>query len=283
MDGTRFDALARSLAGGTSRRGLLGGLAALAAGAAAAGPTAAACPPGQVSKRGKCLCRLTGRPPANDVCPCPAGQVDTGDGLGCLGCRSVADCPLDDPCRPPECLAGTCATKTVAEGQQGACDAGEVCCGGACTFIGSDANCQACGDSCAAGTERCDPDTGCVTCYQVGETLPGGICGIDTVGLCCNGRCSGSICCSDEGGTCANDSWCCALSGLMCYAGTCVTCLPTGAPLTGGCNIDTVGLCCNGRCSGSICCSDEGESCANDGECCALSGLTCVSGTCRQA
>jgi hypothetical protein len=278
MDGSRFDTIARSLAGGTSRRSLLAGLAAIAAGLS--GTAAAACPPGRVDRRGTCVCKATGRPPVNGVCPCPKGQTDTGDGQGCLQCRSVSECPVD-PCRPTECQAGACVGTRTPDGQQGNCPAGDVCCGGACTFIGSDTNCLACGDACAAGTERCDPETGCFTCYQIGATLPGGVCGIDTVGLCCNGRCSGSICCAEEGGPCADDTTCCALSGLMCYQNTCVSCLPTGAPLAGGCNIDTVGLCCNGRCGNGICCSDEGGGCANDNECCPLSGLTCVSGICR--
>jgi hypothetical protein len=108
----------------------------------------------------------------------------------------------------------------VVDGQPGTCDAGEVCCGGHCTFLGSDANCLACGDVCLAGTERCDPDTGCFACVQVGDVLGGG-CGIDTVGLCCSGACGNGICCSNEDGPCANDGECCALSGLTCQAGKC--------------------------------------------------------------
>jgi hypothetical protein len=105
MDGSRFDRLARFLAGGASRRGVLGGLLGLGAGLVGIRPTGAqTCLPGRIYRRGVgCICKLTGRPPAGGTCPCPRGQIDTGDGQGCLACRGDADCPS-----PQVCLAGAC-------------------------------------------------------------------------------------------------------------------------------------------------------------------------------
>jgi hypothetical protein len=105
MDGSRFDRLARSLAGTPSRRGVLAGLLGLGAGLAVSGSAGATCPPGQVQgSRGRCLCKQTGRPPAGGVCPCPAGQCDFGAGCVPSQCCVDADCPATQACLP----GGTC-------------------------------------------------------------------------------------------------------------------------------------------------------------------------------
>jgi hypothetical protein len=209
MDGSRFDDLARSLACGTSRRGVLAVLLGLGAGLAGVAAGAAACPPGQVSRRGQCLCKLTGRPPLNGACPCPDGQTDTGDGWGCLACRSVLECPSPRPdscqgpavCRPD----GTCGIVEVAHGQPGACLGGRVCCGGACTPLGTDADCAACGDACLGTGESC------------GGGSVAGQCG-------CTPDCSAGVCGAADGcgGTCL------CPAGFDCRNGGCFKPCPVG-------------------------------------------------------
>jgi hypothetical protein len=113
LDGSRFDRLARSMASARSRRGLLGGLLGLGAGLAGLASGGAACPPGQVLGAGRrCLCRLTGRPPAGGVCPCPAGQCDFGAGCAPSACCADADCPPTQSCLA-EGICG-CAPNRVA-------------------------------------------------------------------------------------------------------------------------------------------------------------------------
>jgi hypothetical protein len=150
MDGSRFDALARSLAGGASRRGFVGRLLGLGAGLAGIRATAAACPPGRVSSRGRCLCRRTGRPPTYGICPCPQGQTDTGDGRGCLACRADGDCDVSDGCTDHGCVNGACATTTQANGT--CCPAGR-CQGGACASIV--ATLTECGGRCDCSAPEC--------------------------------------------------------------------------------------------------------------------------------
>src|SRR5687767_9269141 len=102
MDGTRFDRLTRTLAAmGSSRRRLVAGVLG-AAGVVGSRRTAdAACPPETVeASRGRCVCRTTGRPPVDGVCPCPNGQIR------CQGvCTTTVDggCPCDEPCGPICC------------------------------------------------------------------------------------------------------------------------------------------------------------------------------------
>src|SRR5262245_19984952 len=112
MDGDRFDRWTRGVAGGVSRRRVLGGLLGLGAGLAGGTVPRAACPPGQTAVRG--------------ACPCPAGRTDTGDGRGCLACHAAAECGTDDACASYACVAGACAkTKRV-------CDDGDPCTTDAC-------------------------------------------------------------------------------------------------------------------------------------------------------
>jgi hypothetical protein len=107
MDGSRFDAMVRSLAGGMNRRGVLAGFLGLGAGLAGIGAAGAVCPPGQVSVRGACRCKLTGHPPVDGQCPCKAGKVDLGDGLGCVPCiPDGQSCELNG--HPEACCIGVC-------------------------------------------------------------------------------------------------------------------------------------------------------------------------------
>jgi hypothetical protein len=183
MDGSRFDSLARSLAG-TSRRGLIGGLATLAAGLAGVGlAEAQACPSGRVARRGQCVCEQTGRPPVGGVCPCPRRQVDRGDGQGCVpDCAGPAE---GTPCAPGKvCLDGGCVGN-------GACAVG-IDCGGA-------------NPPCADG--------GCGLASVCAKTAEGGfVCAgfDDAIERCENGACTASAECP-PGFACV--ATCCALNG----------------------------------------------------------------------
>jgi hypothetical protein len=123
MDGSRFDALARTLAGRRTRRGLLAGLGGILVGAAGAQRADAACPDGQVSRRGLgCVCRATGRPPVGGDCPCPARQKRCAAGEACipaeLDCTPIA---CDGPNSCTACLPSSPDTCTTADA------AGHVC------------------------------------------------------------------------------------------------------------------------------------------------------------
>jgi hypothetical protein len=206
MDVNHFDELARTFATVGSRRRFLLGLAGTA-GLIGGRQVAAACPPGQVDRRGiGCVCRASGRPPVDGVCPCPRGQTDTGDGQGCLACRSTDECPPSDACVSYACVDGACAaTKTVcddgdpctanrcdpavgcvypplSDGQPGECTGGQVCCGEVCTRLGSVTNCASCGHACSAPAHasatcvssacRFDCHAGYTACNSVCEAVP---------------------------------------------------------------------------------------------------------------
>ena len=239
-DGHRFDELAKALAGTASRRGVVGGLAALAAGlvgARAAG--AQTCPPGRVSRRGVgCVCKATGRPPIGGVCPCPAGQSDAGDGRGCLACRDDDECPASDACTSYACVAGACAgTRTVCDDGTGrcttkACDPATGC---VCTPID-------CNDNNLCTTDTCDPGTGCR----------------HTPIVCSSGQCDALIGC-----VCTADDHC--ATGSACFHGGCFLLNPSGTSTfcfdrCGPSNIGLLG-------GLSVCVGAVGTLCAADADC----------------
>jgi hypothetical protein len=124
MDGTRFETLARSLAGKSSRRGFLGTvgcIAALVSGLAGVTPAGAACPPGQVlGARGRCLCRRTGRPAVGGVCGCAGeGEAVTSSYPACCPGLMVG---TGGVCFDPADPDGHC----VEEG--GSCLGDNICC-----------------------------------------------------------------------------------------------------------------------------------------------------------
>jgi hypothetical protein len=115
-DGSRFDTLARSVAGATHRRGFVGSLAALAAGLAGIGTAGAACPPEQVARRGfGCVCRATGRPPGPEGCPCgrtretcTAGEVCAPAEGGGIACCLPPGSVLEGGCNTFETIFRCC-------------------------------------------------------------------------------------------------------------------------------------------------------------------------------
>jgi hypothetical protein len=149
MDGSRFDHLARSLAG-TSRRGLIGGLLGIGAGLAGFGAAEAqSCPPGQVARRGQCVCRTTGRPPVGGACPGFCGPAlnycapDGDEHIGVCG-------------RGPDCICSQTSAGLVCHHLDCA-----VC--ASCT---SDADCAATGRPnaiCIASDDCCLGGSSCLT------------------------------------------------------------------------------------------------------------------------
>jgi hypothetical protein len=244
VDGTRFDRLARSLAVGHSRRHVLGGLVSLAAALAGRTAVGAACPPGQVRKRDRCLCKKTGRPPVDGACPCPRGQIDTGDGLGCLACRWNDDCTAPQTC-------GGGGTVNV--------------CG--CTPEAASTTCQG---TCGTQANNCGRSVDCGPCC----IADGGDCLTDVA--CCSFVCESGVCidCRTNGGSCAINAQCCS---DICTAGFCGECRIN----SDNCLLNAE--CCSFICTGGHCgdCRINGDDCGLDSECCSdiCSGGSC--GDCR--
>jgi hypothetical protein len=277
MDGSRFDDLARSLAGRKSRRGFLGGLLALGAGLAGIAPAGAACPPGRVSKQGQCVCKQTGRPPTNGACPCPAGQTDTGDGLGCLACRADADCEDGNPCTTTACRAGACRKAavvcppasdqclvSVCRPKAGGCVEEAVADGTAC----DDGDACTRTDACRAGVCVGSNPVSCTAsdqCHDVGTCDP-------ATGVCSNPPSANTRPCND-GNACTRTDRC---DG----AGTCVGSNPVVCTAlsqchdVGTCNPAT-GLCANPAKPSNTPCND-GNACTRTDRCDGAG--TCVGG-----
>ena len=160
MDDRRFDALARSLAAPKTRRGVLGGLVAFAAGAL--GASAKPCPPGHTrNKKGDCSC-----PPATDACPDGCYDLKR-DVNNCGACGRTC---IGGTCKKGECL----------------CPAGTVLCDGICrsqaSFAADPDNCGGCGIS-------CDDGDACTT-----DTCSGGICQHTPVSCDDNNACTTDTC-----------------------------------------------------------------------------------------
>jgi len=200
MDDQRFDNLARSLARGGSRRGVLKGLFGVAAGAlgiAVARP-ALAIP----------------TPPPNPRAR-PAGAT-------CV--------------RSSNCASGVCDFQT----RKCACPVETVACGGACvppckTGTLDPVTCACCvtgggpcfddGDCCSG---VCDETTS--TCIAAGSLVLGATC--EFAADCTSGSCEGNVCCQADGASCAVGSDCCG--------GTCdPTSGICGDPVVTGCVTST--------------------------------------------
>jgi hypothetical protein len=288
MNDRRIDHLARLLAGGQSRRGVLGGLLGFGSGLAAVTAADAACPSGQISRRGSCVCRATGRPPVGGLCPCPNGQVDLGDGLGCLACRSSGDCPPSDACTAYACSAGACkrtatdcpdddpcrvvncdpahgcVSAPVPANEPGGCPTGSVCCAdGRCTPLGTASNCAACGDAVSAETPFCSTALGLVECLTPHD------CGVSDA--CTTVTCEAGVCGSfvTENAPCDDGDPCtvadrCRTDGFC--AGTTVVCDPPDQcheaavcnPTTGACEYQP-------KANNTPC--DDGNPCTHDDVC----------------
>lgn len=258
MDGLHFDRWTRALAGTSSRRSVLRGLAGLAGGlvglGGAAGAGAITCPTGQVASGTRCLCKSTGRPPGPSGCPAGPGQtlcngvaVDlTSDVNHCGICGSV--CPASGQCMsPPVCRAGRCLATPLPAGTS--CDDGNLCttgdkCNGTGACIGTPKDCRGAGDQCNDGV--CRPSDG--VCVK-------------------QPRANGTSC--DDGDACTRTD--------TCQAGVCVGGNPVVCDPADQCHQAGVCQAATGRCTYAD--QPDGTSCT-DGNAC-TSGETCQAGVCR--
>ena len=181
MDGHRFDALVRSLASGTSRRGVLKGILGIGAGAAAArGEVEAARRPTPTPKPVTCS---SPKVLSGGQCVCPGGTSSCGPDC----------CPIGQA----ECCDNACC--------YGECFGEELCCPAARQF------CAVSGECCAEGW-RCCPGFGCIP--------PGGCCDIGEceARACHNMECGPNHTC-DYTFNCSLDDDCCPDD--PCYDGWC--------------------------------------------------------------
>ncbi len=175
VDPRRFDLLTQSLASSRTRRGLLGGLAALFAGVRSASGQDD-CPAGQTrNKTGDCNC-----PAGTDSCPDVCYNLKSDPGH-CGSCNNT-------------CLRGEICTKGKCR-----CPSGWEICNGACVnprgYQADESNCGFCGNECL-DNEGCF-DGSCKVCLRTTQTcVPG-------VDLCCGGsECLQFSDCETPGGFC---------------------------------------------------------------------------------
>lgn len=165
---------------------------------------------------------------------CPQGQRPCRG-----GCISRDSCCADSECSGGRvCIAGACGCGPNRRECNGVCISSDACCGDDCPVEVCNAeNCQGCCD----GT----------TCRD-GDSL--NFCGRDG-DFCqaCNFRetCTGAFCACER--ECCRDVDCIGQNVRCNNQGNCETCIATGDPLPGGCNLQTVGLCCSGQCNNTGC------------------------------
>ena len=242
MDGNRFDEISRSLASGTTRRGLLAGLAAGILGAIGlrgknAQVSQAHC--GNVSCKnnpGKCnpgcVCCVSGngnsrcRPAGNcsggsETCPPDRPFID--QARGCVQCLDASQCAAPaGACEAATCTNGVCGVGPVQAGTgcraaADVCDVPEVCDGSspACPadgFAPTSAVCRSasCADGVATLAENC-PGTGAA-------------CPTPRTQSCAPYRCAGTACATG----CADDTGC--VDGYHCDNGQCLLDAGLGTP-----------------------------------------------------
>jgi hypothetical protein len=285
LDGERFDALTRRLAGASTRRTALKGVGAALVGLLAGGArVVAACPAEQIYRQGRCVCKVSGRPPVNGLCPCPSGETRcpngctrlTNDSANCGACGIA--CPRGAHATQVVCRAGTCRVAS--------CEVGWADCDGSpdngCeTPLGSATNCTGCDQACLEPIPACRPDVGCVECLTPTDCPP-------PATSCLAATCAGDTCgteATNEGGACGADKICC---GGVCYDGDCCT--------VAAC--DDGNPCTDDTCTGHVCqhpprddslsgvCSDDQVCCAGAcEECCVpadcpATGSVCLAATC---
>ena len=207
------------------------------------------CPANQVCCNNVCLdpqdyqtdvqncggCGTVCTPPANATPVCSGGKCDFAcndrftpcgnacvnektDKLNCGGCGVVCPTPAN---ATAFCNGGQCdfaCSPGFAHCVGGCCPAGQDCCNGTCTQLGTSLNCASCGNTCADPTPFCvETASGhvCSPCPTSGQVYcPAGN-PADT-GHCCS---QNTQCCYFDDGTLGD---CCA-HGMVCDHGVCRT------------------------------------------------------------
>ena len=286
MDPRSFDQLTRAIGASVSRRGVLKALSAAALGAIV---SSARLGSARATSRKRSVgnsCRL------NSDCASNICQTQ-GAARKICACGFPGDCPEPSQCHDATCTAGACGIVAKADGT--VCGENERCCGGICTQLGSDVNCDSCGDACTppktcggGGTPNVCGRPPCVpkTCAELqrrpacgsfdngcGQTVD---CGCPS-GECCDTR----TCIEDDtggGGNCAGGCAGCTTSGAVLPRCQIIGCCEASIVPASQCS-DAL-PCCNGgpvssrSCIGGRCCLDS-----DSGYC--GSGLDCCSGTCN--
>jgi hypothetical protein len=270
--------LTRTLAGATSRRGLLrGGIVAvlgLAAGRTGSTRAQTACPPEQVERDGACVCERGKEPPdpTTGQCPCPGDNVRCGEVCTNLA-RDEANCgACGAVCAPgPNAIATRCRNGAcqVAECAAGWGDCNGLTADGCETPLVDDGNCGRCGRTCLDGR----------TCVN-GECAPVDPC----AGMVCD---DGNPCTTDtcQGGSCQH-TWIegCCTADADCGGGD--ACTVASCDPAAGCVLTPVPDDQAGGCpAGQVCCAGRGctplgtpTDCAACGDACAGPGETCGGG-----
>ena len=220
MDDFTFDAVARAIAAGASRRQALrlvaaGALAAWLPGRASAAPARQGCDAGLTDCTGAGTCTSLADDPSN-----------------CGACGNV--------CASGVCAGGTCTQVGCAEGLT------DCTGGGICTSLFVDANnCGACGTvcpsgvcdagvcvaaGCGAGLTFCDASGACAdlsvdpnNCGACGTVCPSGVC---EAGVCADAAaCEAGLTLCGDVGVCVDllsDPGNCGTCGAACPSGTCI-------------------------------------------------------------
>jgi hypothetical protein len=276
VDRERFDALARGLARGTSRRGAVAGLAALTGvGLSQLHETAAK---KRKSKKKRCL-RVRR--------PCRAG--------------ARKKCCAGLTCGDNECGGGDFCLRKLNGGCKGRCD----CLGFLSCSERAGNRCQACSDlreGCPNGDDDCCRSAGACGNNGCVNNNDGDVCCLATPGATCASSCeccAGLGCDERAGFTCQTcvreasaeftpaDQEACSVDGDCCRAdyvcGDSPGCQGTPAKVCCGlsqarCNSDCD--CCGafGNCANGACCQFPGGACIENDDCCA--GL-CLAGVCE--
>jgi hypothetical protein len=263
MDGSRFDALTRTLI--TPRRGAVRTLFGGALGALLAARSQEAL-----------ACKNFGKQCAHDN-DCCAGMKCRNDKCRCDNGFTKCNAKCYD-LNTDETHCGACAT---------ICAAGESCCDGTCSDTSTDRdNCGVCGAACAA-TEICLE--GVCTACPVGNQVCGGVC-CPSFRTCCDGTCVDDLQSnSDHCGACGNqcpricpkdlDDPAACHGPRCCSNGECLRGLQFDRDNCGACGLACAAdeACCDGEC---VDLASNSDHCGACGDAC-HQGRVCCDGACR--
>jgi hypothetical protein len=230
LDGSRFDALTRSLSEPGTRRRVLAGIAAGALGLAGLRPA------------GAVTCRTPGLTCRVDANCCSGLCAKDATGRRRCRCQSPGDCPLPDACHKATCTAGVCGAVATVD------------------LLTDPANCGRCGRTCPDDPHG-DPACGggvCALACDLGYAPVGGAC-LGSFGTACaaSADCATELC-ACASADCATARFCAVLDSGRCIHSAVAT--PEGDQ--GVCAVNgTVFNCATTACPAGQACGDGGTSC----------------------